>query len=87
MLPIMYGPGWPPHSAPTTVTASTGSFAAETAWRTAATLWMTVQPPSLRRPTTSFGGRPEVSTKRTPSSSRMSIWLSIKAWSSWCTDI
>ncbi len=55
---------------------------ADTAWRTEATLWITLAPPSFSWGRRVRGGMPEVSTNGTPARSRISAWPGMRAFSS-----
>ncbi len=48
MLGMSSSPGWPPHSKPSTLTASQPIDSAFSAWRTAVHLWITLIPASFR---------------------------------------
>ncbi len=66
MLGTSSSPGWPPHSKPSTDTASHPMACALSAWRTEVHLWITLMPASLRYGSTGSGLRPAVSTIFTP---------------------
>ena len=59
-------PGWPPHSNPSTLTASQPISCAFSEWRTLVHLWITLIPASFSGPSSSTGLRPAVSTTGTP---------------------
>ena len=61
-------PGWPPHSKPSTETASQPIDCAFSEWRTEVHLWITLMPASFRCGNTASGLRPAVSTTVTPPS-------------------
>ena len=61
-------PGWPPHSKPSTLTASQPMDCAFSAWRTAVHLWMTLIPASFIAGMNRCGLLPAVSTALTPPS-------------------
>ena len=61
-------PGWPPHSKPSTLTASQPIFSAFSEWRTDVHLWITLTPASLKKGITCAGLLPAVSTILMPSS-------------------
>ena len=68
MLGTSSSPGWPPHSKPSTLTASQPIASALSEWRTEVHLWMTLMPASLSRGRCCSGLRPAVSTTFTPPS-------------------
>ena len=61
-------PGWPPHSKPSTLTASQPMRSALSAWRTEVHLWITLMPAALSAGMCSSGLRPAVSTALMPPS-------------------
>ena len=69
---IMFGmsssPGWPPHSKPSTLTASQPICSAFSEWRTDVHLWITLMPAAFSAGMYCSGLRPAVSTILTPPS-------------------
>ncbi len=61
-------PGWPPHSNPSTLTASQPIASALSEWRTDVHLWITLMPAAFRSGMYGSGLRPAVSTILTPPS-------------------
>ena len=61
-------PGWPPHSKPSTLTASQPMASAFSAWRTEVHLWITLMPASCSIGIHFCGLLPAVSTTLTPPS-------------------
>ena len=68
MLGTSSSPGWPPHSKPSTLTASQPTCSALSACRTDVHLWMTLIPARSSAGTCACGLRPAVSTIVTPPS-------------------
>jgi hypothetical protein len=68
MLGMSSSPGWPPHSKPSTDTASQPMACAFSAWRTEVHLWITRTPAAFSVGMYASGLRPAVSTMRTPPS-------------------
>ena len=68
MLGTSSSPGCPPHSNPSTLTASQPMRSAFSAWRTEVHLWITVIPAALSAGMYCSGLRPAVSTIFTPRS-------------------
>ena len=68
MLGTSSSPGWPPHSNPSTLTASQPIASALSAWRTEVHLWITLIPASFRTGSHFWGLLPAVSTALTPPS-------------------
>ena len=61
-------PGWPPHSKPSTLTASQPIDSAFSEWRTEVHLWITLMPASFSDGSHFCGLLPAVSTIFTPPS-------------------
>ena len=67
-------PGWPPHSKPSTLTASQPMASAFSACRTEVHLWMTLIPAFFSAGMYASGLRPAVSTMRTPPSTMAAMY-------------
>ena len=61
-------PGWPPHSKPSTLTASQPMRSAFNEWRTEVHLWITLIPAAFKAGMYCSGLRPAVSTTLIPPS-------------------
>ena len=67
-LGMSSSPGWPPHSKPSTLTASQPIDSALSEWRTEVHLWITLMPASCSAGSHFCGLLPAVSTAFTPPS-------------------